>query len=277
MKIVSSGKVLNSSKLYKKKKRKKLLKFSLFLALLVTSVWSLGYLSRQPDFLISEVVVTGKDIVDRSDMVEKVTTLLDGYYFWLIPRANILVYPRSEIKSILTENFKRLKDVELDVEAESLVISVEERLPRALYCPNALESDGTNCFFLDSEALIFARAPAFSGPSYFIFGTENFITEPIGESLVLPEEFRALSDFIDRLVDLDIRAKALEIADDGYTLLTDKGVRILWRKEFSLENIYTNLSAFLSEESIRSQKDFLDKIRYLDLRVEDKVFYRFRR
>lgn len=281
MKIVSSGKVLNTSKLYKKKRRRKILKFSLLLFLFSSFVSSLVYLSRQEKFLVSEVVISGDDIVNRVEMIERVSSVLEGYYFWLIPKANIIVLPRSEIRSALLGDFKRLKSIELDVEKRTLVILPEERIPIALYCSNALGiveyGIASDCYFLDEEALIFAKAPAFSGPSYFIYGTEENISDPVGKNFTTAEKLILLSRFIESLADLEIRVVALEIGSEDYTLLTSDRVHIMWKKEHDLGRIYSNLSAFLSEESIRGQKDFLERIEYLDLRVEDKVFYRFER
>lgn len=277
MKIVSSGKVLNTSKLYKKKKRKKFLKFSLLLLLLSSFICSLVYLSRQEKFFVSEVVVSGEDIVDRNQMIEKVSSILDGYYLWFIPKANIVILPRREIKLTLLEAFKRLRNVELNLNEHVLVISLEERVPTALYCSDVLETVASDCYFLDEEAFIFAKAPAFSGPSYFIYGSVENIIDPIGKNLMSIEGLATLSRFLERLENLDIKGRLLEMGGDDYTLLTDKGVRIMWKKEHNLEKTYSNLSAFLSEESIREQKNFLERAAYLDLRVEDKVFYRFER
>lgn len=272
MKIVSSGKVLNTSKLYKKKRRRKIFKFSAFLFLFSSFISSLVYLSRQEEFLVSEIVISGDDIVGRAEMIESVSSILDSYYLWLIPKANITILPRSEIRATLLESFKRLKSIELNVDGGILTVTPEERVPVALYCSSVA---GVDCYFIDSEALIFARAPSFSGPSYFIYSTEESISEPIGINLLATEELFALSRFVESLKDLNIFAESLEIGNDNYTLLTDKRMRIMWKKEHGLEKTYSNLSAFLSEESIRTQEDFLERVEYLDLKVEDKVFYRF--
>ena len=272
MKIVSSGKVLNTSKLYKKKRRRKIFKFSAFLFLFSSFISSLVYLSRQEEFLVSEIVISGDDIVGRAEMIESVSSILDSYYLWLIPKANITILPRSEIRATLLESFKRLKSIELNVDGGILTVTPEERVPVALYCSSVA---GVDCYFIDSEALIFARAPSFSGPSYFIYSTEESISEPIGINLLATEELFALSRFVESLKDLNIFAESLEIGNDNYTLLTDKRMRIMWKKEHDLEKTYSNLSAFLSEESIRTQEDFLERVEYLDLKVEDKVFYRF--
>lgn len=278
MKIVSSGKVLNTSKLYKKKRKKKLFKLSLLLVLFFSSVWSLIYMSQEERFLIKETVISGVDVVDRDEMKSLTEGLLEGFYFWFVPRSNLAVFPRAEIKSTLLENFKRLKNVKLETSENTLIVSIEERIPAALYCPEALRNLGaSSCYFIDKEALIFAKAPAFSGDSFFIYGTETTIDDPIGKVVASVEEFSALSVFFKNLEYLEIRAKALEIGDESYTLLTDENARLMWKKEYGLEKIYENLDAFLSEETIRAEKNFLERVEYLDLRVEDKVFYRFKK
>ena len=272
MKIVSSGKVLNSRAFYKKKKRRKRIQL-IFLSigfLLVLS--SLIYLSRQERFLVAEVAVLGEDVIDKEEIRGVAERLLRGYYFWIVPRANSFVYPRRTIERGLVEEFPRLKSADLDLsEPNTLYITVEERLPFALYCVNTSE-----CYFLDEEGYIFALAPSFSGAVYFIYTTETLMENPIGKTLISAEVFKSLPKFIEELSILGIHPAALAIGNEEYSLSLPNGGEILWRRGGDLTVIHSNLEAFLSDDSIQTQSNFLDKILYLDLRTENKVFYKFK-
>src|SRR3989344_2019457 len=284
MKIVSSGKVLNSREFYKKKKRRKRIQL-VFLSIGFLSVLSsLIYFSRQERFLVAEVMVLGEDVIDKEEIRGVAERLLRGYYFWIVPRANSFVYPRRTIERGLVEEFPRLKSADLDLsEPNTLYITVDERLPFALYCANAsnfvntsLSAQADKCYFLDEEGFIFALAPFFSGVTYFIYATENQIENPIGKRFVMAEEFKLLTKFIENLEALNIRSLALEFGDDEYNLFLSGGGQIKWRRGGDLTVIHSNLEAFLSDDSIQVQSNFLDKILYLDLRTENKVFYKFK-
>src|SRR3989344_5068688 len=106
MKIVSSGKVLNSRAFYKKKKRRKRIQL-IFLSigfLLVLS--SLIYLSRQERFLVAEVAVLGEDVIDKEEIRGVAKRLLRGYYFWIVPRANSFVTRATLSSVVLLKNFQ---------------------------------------------------------------------------------------------------------------------------------------------------------------------------
>ncbi len=269
MKIVSSGRVLNSREFYEKKKRRRRIQFILLSVAFISIVSLFIYLSRQEQFLIVEVAVLGDNVIDKEEITRVAQSLLAGHYLWIVPRANVFIYPSRTIEHSLLKEFPRLKSVEVDLgESQKLLITVKERVPFALYCIS-------DCFFLDEEGLIFAPAPSFSGGVYFTYIAEASLENPVGERIIPIEEFKKLSEFIKTLSVLDINPVGLEVSGDAYRLLLPSGGKILWRRDDDLILIYANLEAFLANDAIRAQSDFLGRILYLDLRTENKVFYKF--
>ena len=272
MKIVSSGRVLNSSGFYEKKQKRRRIKLVLLSISLLLLISLFIYLSRHERFQINEVVVPGEEVVDREEIVSTTKRLLTGYYLWAIPKTNAFFYPRHTIKEVLLKEFPRFKSINLDInDFHTLSVNIEERVPFALYCKNTSE-----CYFIDEDGFIFALAPSFSGVVYFIYTTEEVIENPLGERLVPIEEFRKLLEFMETLRALNIYPEGLKTSKDEYKLLLPTGGEIVWRKDSNLTLIYSNLEAFLADDSIRAKSDFLDKILYLDLRTENKVFYKFK-
>lgn len=272
MKIVSSGRVLNSREFYEKKKRRRRIQLILLSVGFLSILSSLVYLSRQERFLIVEIAVSGENVIDREEIARAARHLLDDYYLWVIPRANAFIYPRRAVKRSLIAEFPRLKSLDLNLDGQhKLFITVEERKPFALYCANI-----SDCFFLDEEGFIFANAPSFSSGVYFVYVTEDPVLNPIGKRFITIEEFKSLSRFKEALAVLSIEPSALEVGDSEYRLSIFDSGQIIWRRESNLALIESNLEAFLSDNSIRAQENFLERILYLDLRTENKVFYKFR-
>lgn len=271
MKIVSSGRTLNSAAFYKKKQKRRRILLTLIFVGLVAIIFLFVYFSRQERFLISGITITGENIVEREEMTQTVQHLLDGYYLWVIPRANAFIYPRRTIKQSLSEKFPRLKSIELNLETlQTLIIAVEERVPFALYCI------ADECFFIDEDGLIFALAPAFSDGVYFVYSTGEPIDNPIGKQLIPAEEFGSLLKFMKILPTLNIQPVAMQITADDYVLSLSNGGQLIWRRESDPILLQSNLEAFLSDKSVRNRANFFDKILYLDLRTENKVFYKFK-
>lgn len=278
MKIVSSGKVLNSPKFYKKKKTRRRIKYSFFLLIIILGTSSFIYILRQERFLIAEVIISEKSIIDKEKIIQTTQNLLDGYYLWLIPRANMFIYPRRAIKQTLLENFPRLEVVDLKVDAShKLNVEIEEHIPFALYCAGVpTPSVTSNCYFLNEEGFIFALAPSFSGAVYFIFSTIVLIENPIGKRFVEIDEFNSLLDFMDKLTTLNIHPLVLGLDNEDYSLTLSNEGQILWKRHGNFNLIYSDLSAFLSDETIKTQSGFLDRILYLDLRTENKIRWKFK-
>ena len=277
MKIVSTGSALNSREFYEKKKKRRRLELILLAIASVLILVGLIYFSRQEKFLVTDVVILGENVVDKDQMTQAVEESLAGYYLWLVPRKSTLLYPRRTIEESLVGNFPRLKSVDLNLEDNELLIAVEDRTPYALYCPNiSLPASAGDCFFLDEDGLIFAIAPSFTGAVYFIYTTEEPIENPIGKKILATEGFKSIKEFIETLVGLSIYPVALEISSDEYSLSLANHARIIWRRESDFITIRSNLEAFLSNDTIRAQSNFLDKILHLDLRTENKVFYKFK-
>ena len=272
MKIVSSGRVLNSREFYEKKKKRRRIRFILFFILFLSVVYLLVFLLRQERFLITDVSILGENIVDKDDMVEIIRQKLDGKYLWFIPRANALVYPRRAIKQSLLKEFPRLKSVNLNLDEQyRILVTIDERAPFALYCPKV-----GDCFFLNEEGFIFATAPSFSRGVYFIYLAEDMIENPIGQRFISDIEFKSLLAFMEKLKDLDIRPTSLKLGTDDYTLVLPQDGQIVWRKDSNFNFIQSNLEVFLTSDAVRAQSDFLDRILYIDLRTENKVFYKFK-
>lgn len=278
MKIVSSGKVLNSPAFYKKKKLRRRIKYTLVTILFLAAVCSLIYLLRQEDFLIREVVIVEQSTMDKEEITANAENLLAGNYFWVVPRANKFIYPRYSIEQSLLDNFPRLLSVNFKIDTENnLVVTVKEREPFALYCAGALNPDVTSdCYFMDNEGLIFSLAPSFTGNVYFIFSTLTPIEEPIGTNFIPASEFHALLQFMASLKEFDIVPLALGLGDDEYSLSLPNSGQILWKRDVDFNLVYSNLEAFFSDDAIKSQEDFLDKVLYLDLGTENKVRWKFK-
>ena len=278
MKIVSSGKGLNSPEFYKNRNKRKRLKRILFLITFVLVLSTLVYIVRLERFRIVEVLIEGDNIAGRDYIAEIVERELLGNYLLVIPRASAIFYPRGFIKGNLLAEFPRFRSVDLDLDSfRTLVINVEERVPFALYCvETSLSVETDNCFVLDEEGFIFAPANFVSEFGYFIYTARVPIDDPVGAELLPSEEFRSLETFKESLAGLDIGFSKLEISSDDYGLVMSTGGQIIWRKDADRALIYTNLEAFLSDEVIVAQENFLEKVLYLDLRTEDKVFYKFK-
>lgn len=273
MKIVSRGNTISTTEYLEKKQKARRKKLAWLSGIIFVLLVFLVLLSRVEKFRIHEVTVSGTQIVNADEVVSTVKGTLNGYYLYLVPKNNSLLYPKSQIAHTLSEKFPRLSHIEVTLSgSQSLHVEALEREPFALYC---LSAESSTCYFLDKEGFVFDFAPSFSSGVYFVY-TKDGLTDPLGKALLPQAEFQTLSTFVSKLSPLGLAPISLLMTESEYQLTLRNGGKVLWSREADLAHIYSNLESFLKNPEIKGQKDFLDKIATLDLRTENKVFYTFR-
>ena len=276
MRIVSSGKVLNSSEFYEKKKKIRKIKIIFSLILIFILLCLYVYTSRLERFLISEVTVEGENIVDRGEIIDTAKMVIDGKYLWLIPRSNTFVYPKTYLKDTLLSSFPRIKILDIETESlKNLILTITEHVPFALYCTQFSNlNDFSNCYFLNDEGYIFAEAPTFSNAVYFIYTNEEITESPISKSFSSLEIFQELEEFKESLEDFGLSIVGLKSSKEEYKFFLSNGGELVWSNKSDLNLVYSNLEAFISSETVKNQEDFFEKLESIDLRTDNKVFYR---
>lgn len=270
MKIVSTGKTLASSEFYSKKqkasrKRKIIYSVSAFVILVLFIL-----VSRLDKLRVSEIRVEGATVTGAETVSKAVHELIDGYYLWIIPRNSILFYPRVRVERALAKRFPRFAQIEVSLEGtQALVVEVLEREPFALYCREAEQ-----CWFLDTEGFIFDSAPTFSEGVYLVYTIEPALETPLGALLLPQAEFKAIDTFVTSLNTFGFRPLAVEIGVTDVSLSLVREARVLWSRSADYARTLSNLQSFLESPTISAQGDFIQKVRQLDLRTEDKVFWK---
>lgn len=274
MKIISSGKALHSPEYYKKKKKSEQVRRIFYSILVLVLVGLVVYVLNLERLRISEVSVDNGGGVIDTEVVTLASSLLDGRYYFLIPRSNAIFYPREAIREAILERFPAVKKVRLNLEGfKTLFIVIEERRPFSLYCEDAPNLSG--CYFMDEDGFIFSLAPqVFQRGTFLVFSADEPLLEPLGTNFIPSEEFVRILEFIEQIAILGLEAKGLRLGSDEYGILLKNNGELIWRQDTPLEVVLSNLEAFFSSETISSQPSFRERLRRLDLRVTNRVFYR---
>lgn len=286
--------VLESPRLneLKKKRRKETLKI-FFICIFVFLVVFVGlvYLSRMEELHISEIKIEGNNTIDSGMIETKIEENLSGEYLWLFPKNNILYYPKGEIRTNLSNNFKKLKDITFSIEKNKiLIVSVSEREAKYMWCGNTptgvglpqdeiQTSENQKCYFLDSDGYVFDEAPYFSGEVYFRF----FGLLDTDKNYFSKENFSKLIEFKDAVVDMGMKPVAIFLEENGdIQVYLSKGggsgiePRVIFRLDNELQNTIENLKTALDTEPLKSKfKNKYLSLLYIDLRFENKVYNKF--
>ncbi len=265
----------------------------LIFAFAFTSIVVFGltyYETHMTRFTYTSVTVTGADAFPKDDIKQYVESAIAGAYLGLFPKSSMLIYPKSSIEAGLLNAFPRLAVVGLSgADNHMLEAHVLERKPYYLWCGENLPDASAprpDCYFVDLDGIAFTPAPQFSGPTYFEFygpiqgdsvRAGNINKKPLGYYVIPGAEFKRVVSFKNALKAQGITANSLLSGDNGdYTLILQNGVKILFNKDRDYDRLAENLIASfdggtLKEDDLKSPNS---KISYVDLRFEDKLYFK---
>ncbi|MDP2651349.1 MAG: hypothetical protein Q8O98_02025 [bacterium] len=248
------------------------------LILLLILLGALTYLSHLERLLIDDVKYYGNVVTKDEEVSRIVEEHLSGKYLWLFPRANAFLYPKRSIEHSLLSGIPRLESLDLELNGlNTLNVTLRERVPKALYCEDITDiTMPTGCYFLDSNGYIFSKAPAFSGAVYFIYSNTTALERPLDKQYLSQKEFLPIARFIEKLVELGVRPRAFIKTGDEYHLVLNGSGKVMWKADEDINSVALNLEAFLYDEVIAAEEDFLEQILYIDLRFRNKVFYKLK-
>lgn len=276
------------SKLIKRRRKAFFARAGIVMGAFILLVGSLSLFSYYDGLTIRAVAVEGNSVIGEEKIDAIVRSALEGKYLFLFSRSNIAIYPRRQIEELLLDNFKRIEKVSVKVtDPVSLKVIIKERVPYAMWC-RVIEIETEediiemkeDCYFLDREGFIFAKAPNFTGYIFFKYYGSTYKEDNVGRQFLTKEEFREIdllrSSFLSNqsASSLDIGIPiALTIIDDKDLELTlSAGSRFLFSRNQNVLDMLANVDSIFSSDIFKEDPE----IDYIDLRFGNKVYFKLK-
>lgn len=252
---------------------------------------SFFYIMNHEYLAISEVHVLGQRTIIEQDIHDVVQEHLDKRIFSSIRGDNLIFLNTQSIYKELKAKFPKIQ--ELDVQkkdGEVLVITVGERAVHSLWCVNREYESvfDEECYFSDSEGLLYARAPYFSGNIYvklFFNPTESI--DYLGTYVDQIESFDEFFSFIDSLEEVyplslgnvtfsEFGDVFIDIARfNNYIYHQDRPV-LRYNQDHSYETIARDIGIVLEfNDFMKMFTQNPDLLESIDVRFENRVLYTF--
>ncbi len=267
-------KPLQSPRLLKKRRKRIIMRIVLSVCALVAVIALPALLLRLSFWNIRTIEVSGIKAVSETDVRSAVESKLEGTYFHIFPRSNIVIYPKRSIEETVKTSLQRIDGATVKRKSlSSIEVSISERAPVALWCGSASSSD---CYFLDKSGLIFDRSPEFSNNVYVTY-SGNVSGEPIGKYFAESAEFSRVQDFVQAVKSLALSPFAVTaMPNNDYRISLPKGEEILFTTRESLEETVSNLQSVLSDPKLSVRSGDSLSVTSIDLRFGNKVFFKQR-
>lgn len=258
--------VLEASR--KMRRQRALRGFLIFGGVILVLIFAFAGLARISYFKIKRVAIEGNATLGSEGLTSDVLGATVGNYFFIFPKSNILLASSANIEEKILNDFPRIRKISISKNLpDSLSVKIEERKPTALLC------DSGGCFFIDENGFAFEKSPSFSGNIFIKFTDErdnNFLAQ---KQLIPEEQFKGLAAFINVASNKDIKTTDVILKKEGiYNLNTQEGWQIILSERNDLKIAADNLKIAL-ENQIKEKRQNLE---YIDLRLPNKVFYKFK-
>ncbi len=272
-------KIIDKKRKLKQKSQWSRNKFKKFFWRLICLVFVglVGYILFFSSFLnITHIEIKGNKNVASNKIKKQVENQLVGKYFNWIKKNNLfLVKSKKLAKNILTQ-FKIIRKVEIKKKFPSkLVIFIQERTP-SLIITSAREN-----YLLDENGQAYMKASLADQKiknDLIILVDKSNRKISLGE-IVLDKNYLIYLKNLKKKLTEETNLKVvnnfqtLNLFSDNIRVKTQEGWEIYFNKKINLDKSIEALRVILTKE-INSQQR-LD-LEYVDLRIKNKVYYRFR-
>jgi cell division septal protein FtsQ len=246
--------------------------------LFAMSVGGLSYVSHLDSLELRNISVSGTNMLSATAVRGVVDEQLSGRVSGIFSKRNVLLYPKSAIEAHLQEKFPALASAELEsagITSGDLLVSIQEREAFALWCAGMLES---SCFAIDTTGFVFAsafQAQALDAGLLVFRGSLATTTDTIGAH-VLPGEFQNVMSTIDALSRVVPGPASVHIENEKISLRYPSGLLVHFTTERSNnpEVLAANFRIALESEALSGVPH--ERIEYIDLRFENRLYYRLR-
>lgn len=271
---------LRSQSVVKKRRKQRIIRWSVRIALLITLLVSVALLSQIDFFAIKRVVISGNSNISSDQIQTLVDEKIHTSYLGLFPKTNVFLYPKSAIAEKVFETFPRVKSVSVYTESLNILnVRIEERTPVALWC------SAIQCYLVDDSAYIYAETNKVTDNTaeknkalVSIIGLDEVVgSNPIGKTVLDEENFNKILHIVDEMKKNNLNIDTVEFRskDEVNFWITSNDAntpkrKIIFSPRRDYEESYNNLLAALKSNALSTTTDF----EYIDTRFGNKVFYK---
>lgn len=251
---------------------------AIFRILIIFFVASVAYILFFSPFLeIKDIQLKGTSEIKYEEVYQEIKMVLSGKYLRFIPKDNLIIFPKQEMGKSLLDKFKKINSIETKKHFPSgIEIEITERKTLFVWCSSG------SCYIVDENGYAYMEAD-FNSEQI----KQNHLVTLIDDSSkqvsigdkVLQEEY---INFVANLRDELRKETGLEVTDEFHTqsriaeeakVMTSEGWQIFFSSVIPIESSLQTLKTFLEKQINEESKS---KLEYVDLRAENKVYYKFK-
>lgn len=234
-----------------------------------------------PFLVISKIEISGNNYLKIESIRSVVDPQLAGKHLDVANKNNLILASKQSIVDALKKKFKRVDEIEITkVFPDILKIKIKERESAAIFCSQ------NECFVVDNAGIPYAEADftaneldesnlliMHDNSNKKINRMENFVDE--GYVSYLLDIKKELKNELDLEIDKNLYTPSLISGD--IRARTFAGWEIFFDKSLPIKREISTLKLVLEKiDKETNDKNNRDNLEYIDLRMNNKVFYKFK-
>ena len=223
-----------------------------------------------PYFRITNIVAD--DYISGSELEQAISSYLASVNEFWLPQNNFFLFDPGKIVELLKE-----KEIGIAIAGKkfpkTLEIKFHDTEPWLIYClsESATETDhAEKCYYVSLSGFLIDSAPRFSENPLPRITTEGG-DKKIGDSLLSDDEIFFFKTATAELKKIGITIKEIAIAKD-IRLSTKENWYLLIYKDADIAKVFADLKLLLEQKI----KEGRARLEYIDMRFENKAFYKLR-
>lgn len=262
---------IDQDKLRKKRRRWVFTRISGTFSLAVLLFCGISLLSFAEFWQIKKISVVGTDFENPASIEAEIGSTLAKNIFYFFSGRNSLFFSRDAVKSNLSNIFHSIENIDIDFKGfNSITINIKERKVVAIWC-------GEKCFYLDENGLAFFETPVLENPEVIVFdgGDGDRI---LGFQFVDTARYKKIMFFVFELGKTILKPiKVSLIGEREMHVFFEAGgyLKVDPRSDLSIIARKIN-DVVLNSKSGLGEKEFMEKLDYIDIRSGNKIVYNFK-
>ena len=226
---------------------------------------------------INNIYINGLKNISRADVMDEVNADLDGKYAKIIDKNNLLLVRSSKVQNQLQNDFKKIKEVSITKKFPStLIVNITERKPALIF------STGGHYYIVDDSGQAFEEishdSSDFQNSDWPVFQDDSNGKVNLNETAIDQDLLSFFLGARDRLkneldIDLDRVNETPSRMSYDVRIRTVDGWMVYFDGNLNLDKQIEVLKTVLDNKISKGDRPNLE---YIDLRSDNKVFYKFR-
>ena len=226
---------------------------------------------------VTAISVSGGNEINADIITSRISSRMDGKYLGVIDKNNILLIRSGKAEDDLRREFRKIENIEVKRKFPgTILVNIQERRTPVIFL------SGEKGFSVDENGIAYDQfqpeASGASGNALIILRDSSASEINLGEAILSQDYIAYLVGIRDGMkkeadIEIDNNYETPSVVSSDVRVKTTEGWKVYFGTDINLKKELEMLVVSLENKIDKARRPDLD---YIDLRSDNKVFYKFK-